>query len=260
MIDHTREGCQCEGKVCSTCKNVKCHGDFYRNGKHLRSDCKSCKLAADKAFRDANAESINAKRRARRPKRAEVINAQQRASWKTHGKAREERRRMRMAQDPEYTERRRNVSRNARKKYGHIYNAKTKLPANRERERARDRERYYNPKRVEWRETYRKTHSEMFRAYYKAKTYKRRILSRQVGGTFTAQEWKSLKKFYDYTCLRCGRKEPDIVLCADHVIPLSKNGTNSIENRQPLCIGCNSRKGTKSTDYRTKEMKNATGN
>jgi len=57
------------------------------------------------------------------------------------------------------------------------------------------------------------------------------------------EEWKELKKKYNYTCLMCGKKEPEIKLSIDHIIPVSEGGTNWIENIQPLCRSCNSKKG-----------------
>lgn len=72
------------------------------------------------------------------------------------------------------------------------------------------------------------------------------------GGTITKEEWKWLKEFYNYTCLCCGRREPEIKLTLDHVLPLTMGGKNVIENAQPLCQPCNSSKHNKHIDYRPK--------
>lgn len=78
----------------------------------------------------------------------------------------------------------------------------------------------------------------------------RRARKQSVGGEFTTTEWQELKRKYNYMCLCCKKSEPEIRLCADHIIPLSKGGINSIENIQPLCRSCNARKYVYIIDYR----------
>ena len=69
-------------------------------------------------------------------------------------------------------------------------------------------------------------------------------------GSFTAEEWNDLVKSTGNKCLCCGSSGKIKKLTQDHVIPLCKGGSNTIENIQPLCQKCNSSKWTKSTDYR----------
>jgi 5-methylcytosine-specific restriction endonuclease McrA len=67
----------------------------------------------------------------------------------------------------------------------------------------------------------------------------------------TAAEWESLKAACEFTCLCCGRQEPDIKLTKDHIVPISHAGTsNAITNLQPLCMDCNTRKGDTVADFR----------
>lgn len=81
----------------------------------------------------------------------------------------------------------------------------------------------------------------------RAASHRRRARLSNAGQSFTAKEWNNLCKKYNYRCLACGKKKK---LEVDHIIPLSKNGSASIDNIQPLCRSCNSKKGTNEIDYR----------
>lgn len=73
----------------------------------------------------------------------------------------------------------------------------------------------------------------------------RKARLKKVIGSYSFQEWENLKKQYKYTCLSCKKKEPEIKLTVDHIIPISKGGSNYIDNIQPLCAKCNSSKSAK---------------
>lgn len=104
-----------------------------------------------------------------------------------------------------------------------------------------------------WRENNRDRYNALIRAWAKAHPESsvvqcnlRRARLREAEGQFTVEEWLTLCRKYNYQCLNCGVAEQT----ADHVIPLSKGGSNTIDNIQPLCKSCNSKKGVQFTDYR----------
>lgn len=80
--------------------------------------------------------------------------------------------------------------------------------------------------------------------------HRRRCRIAKLVDTLTASEWIALLEKYGYKCLKCGKQAPDIVLSIDHVVPIAKGGSNTIENVQPLCTRCNAKKFTKIIDYR----------
>lgn len=123
---------------------------------------------------------------------------------------------------------------------------------------------------LEWKSKNRELHREQSRKRYRLKSdlikgqvkawskansvriryYNHRRRQLLKNGSWTPREWEFVKAILAYTCPACGRKEPEIELTFDHVIPISKGGDNTIHNCQPLCNTCNSSKGVKSTDYR----------
>lgn len=85
--------------------------------------------------------------------------------------------------------------------------------------------------------------------YIKRKNIKRYTRRQKAEGSFTLEEWENKKKEYNYCCAKCGVSEEELLnktnegLTIDHIIPLSKGGTNYISNIRPLCRSCNARKG-----------------
>lgn len=79
--------------------------------------------------------------------------------------------------------------------------------------------------------------------------HKRRVREIEAGGSYTIGEWETLKAQYNWTCPCCKRTEDEAPLTVDHIIPISRGGSNNIENIQPLCKSCNSRKRTKVIKY-----------
>lgn len=90
--------------------------------------------------------------------------------------------------------------------------------------------------------------------YFSFRQKRREIMKKGNGGTHTQGEWETLKKQYGFTCPACHLSEPEIKLTEDHVIPISKGGCDAIENIQPLCRVCNSKKAIKCFRYELVEV------
>lgn len=129
-----------------------------------------------------------------------------------------------------------------------------------EKKRSREYARFHRKENLEatkrWRDRNPDRARELSRKYASERPEKRRQYERTrrsmingAVGKITYREELALFKKYDYRCLCCGRD--DVKLTIDHIVPISRGGSNTIENAQPLCSKCNSRKGNRSTkDYR----------
>jgi 5-methylcytosine-specific restriction endonuclease McrA len=82
---------------------------------------------------------------------------------------------------------------------------------------------------------YAKSHPKRI-AHLKAQDYVRK---RNADGSHTFEQWNELKRKFKNKCAICRKKKP---LTKDHIFPLSEGGTNFIDNIQPLCRNCNSKK------------------
>lgn len=86
---------------------------------------------------------------------------------------------------------------------------------------------------------WRKVNADRVRLY----SNNRNAINRSAPGKLLLSEWLEIKLNNNLTCLGCSKREPIIKLTIDHIIPLSKGGTNDKHNIQPLCGMCNSIKG-----------------
>lgn len=111
----------------------------------------------------------------------------------------------------------------------------------------------------EWYQENKELRKEYDKIYSKKHRKERNLKNRmrwhnlKLIGSHTLGEWETLKAQYNWTCPSCGKKEPEIKLTEDHIIPISRGGSNNIENIQPLCGPCNSKKYTNIIRYSPEE-------
>lgn len=112
-----------------------------------------------------------------------------------------------------------------------------------EESNAKNREKHLGSKTHNWKGGV--SVGENRQEYYRIKCLERYARQKGAKGTFTATEWLELKRSVGNRCVYCGVHESVATLTKDHIIPLSKGGSNEISNIQPLCQSCNSKKNAK---------------
>lgn len=113
-----------------------------------------------------------------------------------------------------------------------------------------------------WKAYYKRNRGRMLRSrwlYYRknrAKVtearHRRRCAARngESGENFTGAEFDELRAVVGFECVACHRGERLVGrLEPDHIVPVSKGGSNRIENIQPLCKQCNSGKRDREVNY-----------
>jgi|SRR5579872_3653719 len=218
-MEHVSEECRCEGKYCPKCETVKCVSHFYiskQTGK-LFSYCREC-------------------------------SRKRLTQWSIeHPERRRERQRRWLIEHPERRKeivRRYNQSDHAKEAHKGLRHDGYYRKIDAMYYQSHREEKIQNT--LQWKKEH-PDQSRVLRSKYRAR-------KRQAHGDFTLEEWTSLVERYNHTCLCCGQREPKIKLTADHVIPLSRGGSNDIGNIQPLCKSCNCKKHDKIIDFRPKTL------
>ncbi len=227
------------GKVCTRCNIWKPLAAFKRRslrgspgGDGYITQCRDCQNADRRARRAADPERYREQARTYMMRRRDQSNEYQRA-WRLANSDKV------LASLRKYrTANRATVNATARARRAantEYYRMIGRASLARHREQRNAASRAYGKAHPEWRA---------------AKVRARRNRKYQAEGFHTDAEWEALKMRYDNCCLRCGRREPEITLTRDHVLPITKGGSDWITNIQPLCHSCNSSKNARTIDYR----------
>jgi 5-methylcytosine-specific restriction endonuclease McrA len=201
-------------------------------GDGYKSRCKDCLNAQDRAKWAADNETNRQRQRDRVVKNQEHIRELKRAHQKAHPEKYEE------------------ALRKYRETHREEINTQARERRQKNLEHYREIGRKSREKHAEERNAYQREYGKANRDKLTLYTNNRRARKLEAKGSHTDEEWQKLKIFYNFKCLRCGKQEPEIKLTRDHVIPLIQGGTDSIDNIQPLCAHCNSKKNYKHIDYR----------
>lgn len=78
----------------------------------------------------------------------------------------------------------------------------------------------------------------------KREANKRRKKRLARAGTFTEEEFLQVFNLYGQCCAYCRKPLTREECTIDHVIPISRGGSNTINNLVPACKSCNTRKSS----------------
>ena len=249
-----------ETKQCTKCQAVLALDNYYRKSPtRLMSWCKSCHKAATTKWAAAHPEKVLAAARKTYTKNKEAVlirSKQRRLANPDAARAKDreydaKRIEWRKAYRAANTERTRQRNADYRATNADAIKAAAVAYRAERREILKERSRLWRLVNPEAAHAIAARWKRANKASVNAASHRKRALMRGCAENFTAAEWESLKAAADHTCLWCGLVEPEIKLCVDHVVPVSKGGGNGIGNIQCLCKSCNSRKHTKDTDFRT---------
>ena len=216
------------------------------------SDCRAANAAYMRVYYAKNRERLNAKNRVENmsPERAELRRGYQRKYRREDPERIRGRERAYKLANPERTKakKKREWDKNReayrvraadyyqRNKESTKARAKRWSDANRDRINARIRERLATDAEYATRK----------RAYHRLYRQYRRGLEKNAPGTFTKEQIQARIDYYGGKCYLCGAPYEHL----DHVIPLSRGGSNWPANIRPACARCNcSKKDKKLHEY-----------
>ncbi len=120
-------------------------------------------------------------------------------------------------------------------------------PAVHARRKASHRAHYYRhrEKKIAWIVNYQKENRDRVRAWSRVTAARRKARMAGAAGTFNREQWLGRLAVYLHRCAYCAKCLTASTATMDHVIPVSKGGSNWPSNIVPACGSCNFSKSAK---------------
>lgn len=204
-------------KKCSKCNITKALNNFYKTKKNKDGYFGRCKDCTKKESGEYYDKNKDKKQKYIE-KNKELI-AKQNKQW--------------------YSKNKENANERRRKKYP---------------QQRKDKKKEYNDKnKVLIKKAYLKRYANN-KEYFYIQVHKRRSrINKVLLNDFTKNDWIEIKKFFENKCAYCGKE--NVVLEKEHVISISKAGSNTKKNIVTACRNCNASKSNKALEEWYPEQK-----
>ena len=229
-------------KICIKCGIEKAFGEFYnrkdaKDGK--TSHCKICMNLKGKEYYKLNVDKEKERGKKYRNLNEDKIKKQHKKFYELNKEAIRK-------YYKEYCKLNDDKEKERHKKYRKL---------NKEKINKRNRNHYELNKEARLKQIKQYNQSPEGKATMARSQHTRRSKIKNTINDLTSNEWAIILQLQDYQCINCNIYFDGVMPTRDHIIPVEHGGGLTKSNVQALCHSCNSKKHTKTIDYRADNHK-----